>query len=126
MTTFPTPMTRAEFWQHFAKLREDLGERLLLHFHYHGQFVEATGVRPSPFILDKCRVAAAQGDDWSLNKVPLHHWDTEAAGTHFKHRVIPALRAVGDCYSLGVAVCILKESARRILAAEGIELPRGK
>lgn len=122
MNDFSTPMTRQVFWQEFDKCRGDLDARLLLHMHYHGQIVEATGIRPSENLLDMCRQAAQDGDNWALNKVPLRLWDAEAE--FIRQRIAPALRAIGDGYSLGVAVCVLKESARRILAAEGIELPR--
>lgn len=56
------------------------------------------------------RVAEAFKKDPHLNTIPLRHWDQFA--TIQSGRMVAALKARGDSYTLAGGVCILKEAAR--------------
>lgn len=111
-------MSRQDFWREHAALKDNPQKRLELHFRYHAQIVRLAGIKVPEHMLALCREAVAKGDGWALNKVPLKLWDNLAE--QHKSEIQRAARKIGDGWSLGVGVCVMKEAARQQLAAEGI------
>lgn len=86
---------------------------------YYGEIIDAAGgpeaFRPRlPVPLAEIRAALAAGDK-HLNTISLHAWDMHAAPV--PARVAAAMRERGDYPTLGGAVCVLKEAARRLAEA---------
>lgn len=86
---------------------------------YYGEIIDAAGgpeaFRASlPRPIEDIRAALDAGDR-HLNTIALHAWDGRARP--LPAAAVEALRARGDSPSLGSAVCILKEAARRLASA---------
>lgn len=87
---------------------------------YYGEIIADAGGPDAfrtliPVSADRIRAALAAGDA-HLNTVPLALWDARSAAV--KAITDRAPRARDDWPTLGNAVCILKEAARLLVAAE--------
>ncbi len=97
--------------QRTAYLRGDVS-----HDAYYDSLLDAAGLTDSAVIRDmlpRVRRALAE-DDKHLNFIPLGRWDTVALLWSHDQRVIDALRAAGDFWSMAGGVCLAKALARRM------------
>ena len=77
---------------------------------YYGDVVEAAGITISQEIADQVETALAHADE-PLNSISLARWDVWAAP--WRVALQRAFKERGDFWSMGGAVCAMKEAARR-------------
>lgn len=88
--------------------------RTEMHRKYYSELVIAGRIK----VPDELLNAARMSKDEYFNDVRLSWWDSVALRETYNPCFIKALRDRGDCWSLGNAVCALKQAARMIIEAE--------
>jgi hypothetical protein len=94
--------------------RKEYMSKVCTHKQYYAQFV--TENMKNDVIRAIGKDALMNSTDEHLNDIPLKKWDRLASGV-VPFYVNSAMRELGDYPTLGGLVCIAKEAARQVIAA---------